>query len=262
MKLRGKTAAITGAAAGIGKAAALKFAEEGIKGLMLVDLNEGALADVVAEINKINSEVQVWTKKADVAKEEDVKAFIDETVKNAGGIDILFNNAGRSGASCAIDELPAETFRKTMEINMYSVFYGLKYALGYMKAAGKGSIISTASIGGLVALPGSIDYVAAKHAIVGMTKSAAVEYGPYGVRTNTICPGPITTDLYKGIASENAERLGITTEDFFKQDCESIPMARQGKPEEIADLVSFLASDESAYINGIAIAIDGGYTSL
>ena len=262
MKLKGKNAAITGAASGIGQATALKFASEGIANLTLADLNEAGLEETKKKVLEIDPNIGTRLHMANVSIEQDVKAFVDDTVQSFGGIDILFNNAGIAGGSYMIDEMPFEVFQRGVSINLFGVFFGMKYALGYMKAAKKGSIINTSSIGGLVALPNSSDYVAAKHGIAGLTKTAAVEYGPYGVRTNAVCPGPSITNLYEGIIAADAAASNVTSDDLLERDRKMIPFGRQGTAEEIASLVSFLASDEASYLSGSIIAIDGGYTSL
>ena len=262
MKLKGKNAVITGAASGIGQATALKFAREGVANLTLADLNEAGLEGTKKEVLAIDPKIGIQLHTSDVTQEQDVKAFIDDTVQTFGSIDILFNNAGIAGGSHPIDEMPFEIFQRGIAINLYGVFFGMKYALGYMKAAKKGSIINTSSIGGLVALPGSADYVAAKHGIVGLTKIAAAEYGPYGIRTNAICPGPVVTSLYKGIITADAAAASINPDDLFDRDKKMIPFRRPGEVEEVANLVSFLASDEASYLSGSIIAIDGGYTAM
>ena len=262
MKLKGKSAAITGAASGIGQATALKFAREGVANLTLADLNEAGLEETKKKVLAIDPGIGICLRAADVSQEQDVKGFVDDTVQSFGAIDILFNNAGIAGGSYPIDEMPFEIFQRAISINLFGVFFGMKYALGYMKAAKQGSIINTSSIGGLVALPYSSDYVAAKHAILGLTKSAAVEYGPYGIRTNAICPGPSITNLYTGIIAADAAVTNVTPEDLLDRDRKMIPFGRQGEAEEIANLVSFLASDEASYLSGAVIAIDGGYTAI
>ncbi|MDR0874903.1 MAG: glucose 1-dehydrogenase [Clostridiales Family XIII bacterium] len=262
MKLKGKTAVITGAASGLGKATALKFAGEGIKNLTLVDLNPEGLEVTKLEVLAIEPGIKLLLQSADVAREDDVKAFIEETIEHFGALDILFNNAGIEGFSNPIEDMPFEAFSKTISINLFSVFLGMKYALGYMKQAGGGSIINTSSIGGLVALPNSIDYVATKHAVIGMTKNAAAEYGPYGIRTNAVCPGVVMTGLHKRVVTAQAQQAGEDPQILIERNKQSIPLKRYGEADEIADLVCYLASDESSYVNGVAIAVDGGYTVL
>lgn len=260
-KLSGKTAIITGAAGGFGKAAALKFASEGAS-LTLVDLNEKGLVETRAELENKYPECQVLLAQADVSDETAVRGFVEKTVQHFDSLDIIFNNAGIEGYAANIADMPFDMFKRDLSVNLHSVFLGMKYAIGFMKEHGGGVIINTASIGGLVALPGSCGYVATKHAILGLTKNAAAEYGKFGIRANAICPGFVMTDLHarvlKGFSGgdpEEAKRIAAQNE-------KATPMGRYGTPEEIADLVLFLASAESSYISGTAIAIDGAFTVL
>jgi NAD(P)-dependent dehydrogenase (short-subunit alcohol dehydrogenase family) len=262
LKLKGKTAIITGGAAGFGRAAALKFSAEGAANLSLVDLDAAGLADTKNAIARCSPGCHVTLFTADVSKEEDVKAFVGDTVGACGALDILFNNAGIEGFSSPLDEMPFELFRKTMAVNMDSVFLGMKYAIAFMKTHGGGAIVNTASIGGLVALPGSSDYVASKHAVIGLTKNAAAEFGPLGVRANAVCPGFVMTDLHRRVVSAHSSNDSEAARVMIENNKSSTPLKRYGEPEEVADLVAFLASGESAYINGVAVAIDGGFTIL
>lgn len=260
-KFSGKTAIITGGAAGFGKATAFKFAAEEAN-LTLVDLNDEGLQMAKKEILEMYPDCKVLDIKADVTDEAAVKGFVDATVSTFGTLDIIFNNAGIEGATANIADMSFELFKRDLSVNLHSVFLGMKYGIGYMKDHGGGSIINTASIGGLVALPGSCGYVATKHAIIGLTKNAAAEYGSIGIRVNAICPGFVMTDLHKrvliGLAGGDIEKSKEISANMAK----TTPMARYGEPEEIADLAVFLASSDSSYINGVAIAIDGGFTVL
>jgi NAD(P)-dependent dehydrogenase (short-subunit alcohol dehydrogenase family) len=258
MKLQGKTAIITGGAAGFGRATALKFAKEGAN-LMLADLNEEGLKETKAMILGNSPEIKVSLYKADVSSEEDVKGFVEATTAEFGALDIIFNNAGIEGFATPLADMPFDLFKKTLAINLHSVFLGMKYAIAYMKDHGGGAIVNTSSIGGLVALPGSSDYVATKHAVIGLTKNAAAEYGPDGIRTNAICPGFVMTDLHKrvlkGLSCDDAE----VAKEMIKSNEMGTPLRRYGEVDEVADLVLFLASSDSSYINGLAVAIDGGF---
>ena len=262
MKLKGKTAIITGGASGFGRASAIKFVQEGAINLLLVDLDVPGLEETKRLLLEINPDVNVILTKADVSKDEDVKAYTEEATTNFNALDIVFNNAGIEGVSMPIDEMPFEEFSKTLSIDLNSVFLGLKYALGYMKDHGGGSIINTASIGGLVALPTSVGYVASKHAIIGMTRNAAGEYGKYNIRTNAVCPGFVMTELHRRIVVRASEKRDISMDEVVEINSAKTPMGRYGEADEIADLVAFLASDEAKYITGQAIAIDGGYVAL
>ncbi|HWQ79475.1 MAG TPA: glucose 1-dehydrogenase [Anaerovoracaceae bacterium] len=260
-KLTGKTAIITGAAAGFGRATAFKFAEEGAN-LTLVDLNESGLLETEKAIAEKHPACRILKVKADVSDEAAVRGFVDSTVNTFGGLDIMFNNAGIEGATGFTADMPYDLFRRDLEVNLHSVFLGMKYAIGYMKDHGGGTVVNTSSIGGLVALPGSCGYVATKHAIIGLTKNAAAEYGSAGIRVNAICPGFVMTDLHrrvlKGLAKGDEDRI----KEMVASNSKTTPLGRYGEPDEIADLVLFLVSADSAYINGIAVAIDGGFTVL
>ncbi len=259
--LSGKTAIITGAAAGFGKATAVKFAAEGAN-LTLVDLNENGLAETKKEIEAKYPACKTLVVKADVSDEAAVKGYTEDTIKTFNSLDIVFNNAGIEGHTAFTADMPFDKFKRDLSINLHSVFLGMKYAIRYMKDNGGGTIVNTSSIGGLVALPGSSSYVATKHAIVGLTKTAAAEYGKKNIRVNAICPGFVMTDLHarvlKGLSGGAPEDIEKMVEQFSN----STPMGRYGTPEEIADLVLFLASADSAYISGVSIPIDGGFTVL
>lgn len=260
-KLSGKVAIITGAAAGFGKATALKFAAEGAN-LTLVDLNENGLAATRREIEEMYPACKTLLIIADVSDEAAVKGFVEDTVRTFNSLNIIFNNAGIEGHTSFTADMPFDMFKRDLSINLHSVFLGMKYAIGYMKENGGGAIVNTSSIGGLVALPGSCGYVATKHAILGLTKTAAAEYGKVGVRVNAICPGFVMTDLHarvlKGLSGGTPEDVKKMVDHLSN----ATPMGRYGTPEEIADLVLFLASADSSYISGIAVAIDGAFTVL
>jgi len=260
-KLDGKTAIITGSAAGFGKATALKFAAEGAN-LTLIDLNENGLAVTKSKILEKYPGCKTLPIKADVSDEAAVKGFVDATINTFGGLDIMFNNAGIEGHTAFTADMPFDMFKRDLSINLHSVFLGMKYAIGYMKDHGGGSIVNTSSIGGLVALPGSCGYVATKHAIIGMTKNAAAEYGNVGIRTNAVCPGFVMTDLHKRVLNGLGGGNKAIIQQMIDNNSKSTPLGRYGEPGEIADLVLFLASSDSAYINGVAITIDGGFTVL
>lgn len=260
-KLAGKTAVITGAAAGFGRMTALKFAAEGAN-LVLVDLNEKGLQETKIKIQQDNPQCKTIEITADVSDETAVKRFIQEAISSFGSLDILFNNAGIEGEAGNITDMPFEMFKRDLSINLHSVFLGMKYAIEYMKDHGGGAIINSSSIGGLVALPGSCGYVATKHAVIGLTKNGAAEYGKDNIRVNAICPGFVMTDLHKrvllGLSDNDPEKAKELSANMAK----SSPMNRYGEVDEVANLVLFLASPDSSYINGVAIAIDGGVTIL
>ncbi len=258
MRLQNKAAIITGAGGGFGRATAIKFAKEGAR-LSLVDLNETALRETEGIVKKAMPQAEILCTKADVSSEGDVNAFIDATVQRFGALDILFNNAGIEGITAPIDEMPFDLFQRDLAINLHSVFLGMKYAIAHMKNHGGGSIISTASAAGIIAFPFSSGYVASKHGIIGLTKAAAVEYGAANIRTNAICPGAAMTELHKRTARQFA-KTEEEAEAFYQANAENVPMKRYAKVEEIADAAVYLASDESSYVNGISLMVDGGFT--
>lgn len=257
MRLKEKVVIITGAAAGIGRAAAIKFAQEGAK-LTLVDLNEKGLNQTLELVKQYNPGTEAVIIKADVTKEEDVQNYVNMTVQQYGRIDALFNNAGDAGPAAPIGDYDNEMFKKIVAVDLYGVFLGIKYVINVMKNQRSGSIVNTSSLGGIGALENSSPYVASKHGVIGLTRNAAVEYGKMGIRINAICPGFINTDMVKGVA---AKQCPGNPQKFYDEITAGIPVGRFGEPEEVANLVSFLISDEAIYINGTVITIDGGYSA-
>ncbi|MFF2093917.1 SDR family NAD(P)-dependent oxidoreductase [Paenibacillus sp. NPDC058174] len=245
-RLLNKVAIITGAAGGMGKADALLFAKEGAK-VVITDLQEDKINEVVREIEAGGGEALGF--KHNVASEDDWVRVVDEAVAKFGKIDILVNNAGISNATPYMD-LTVENWEKTMSINVTSIFLGQKYVIPHMIEAGGGSIINISSIAGLTGGSGAGPYTASKGAVRLLTKATAVDYAKHNIRANSIHPGyietPMTVDLMK---DENMRQW------FLSQ----TPLPRLGKPEDIAQGALFLASDESSYITGIELPIDGGY---
>lgn len=248
MRLANKVAIITGAAGGMGKSDALLFAKEGAK-VAITDLQEDKLREVVREI--VESGGEAIALRHNVASEEDWVRVVDETVAKFGKVDILVNNAGVSNATPFMD-LTVEGWEKTMSINVTSIFLGQKYVIPHMIEAGGGSIINISSIAGLTGGSGAGPYTASKGAVRMLTKATAVDFAKYNIRANSIHPGyietPMTVDLFKD------EKMNQW---FLSQ----TPLPRLGKPEDIANGVLFLASDESSYITGVELPIDGGYSA-
>ncbi|WP_233269360.1 SDR family NAD(P)-dependent oxidoreductase [Alteribacillus sp. YIM 98480] len=256
MRLKNKVAVITGGSGGIGKETALRFIEEGAK-VVLVDINKDTGEKVALNLREKGGEVMFL--EADVTEEEDVKKYVEETVKKHGKIDIFFNNAGIEGDVSTVADYDAEVFKKVLDVNVTGVFLGLKHVLRQMEKQSSGSVINTSSMGGLVAHENFSAYVASKHAVSGLTKVAGIEYGKKGVRVNAICPGPIKTDMVKNAAQKfNPEN----PQEYYDKISVMVPDGRLGEPEEIANLVVFLGSDEAKYINGAAHSIDGGVTAV
>ena len=248
-RLDGKVAIITGAAGGIGEITAQFFLEEGAK-IALVDMSEEALNEVEEFLSNYDGHISVI---ADVTKEEDVQNYVEKTKEAFGRIDILFNNAGVTGELTDLVDLEVEDFNNVLEINATGVFLGLKHVLPTMIEQESGSIINTSSVDGLRGSPGLSPYAASKHAVVGLTKSAALEVAEYGVRVNSIHPSPVDTSMMENL--ESGAGGGDEAKDQFLS---QIPLGRYATPDELAKLLLFLASEDSEFITGSQYRIDGG----
>jgi NAD(P)-dependent dehydrogenase (short-subunit alcohol dehydrogenase family) len=239
--LANKIAIVTGGASGIGEATARVFAQAGAK-VVIGDLQDGAR--VAKEIGGVFQSV-------DVRDSASVKALVDFTVAEFGRLDVLFNNAGIE-AHAPLAGMDDAAHRNMIDVNLHGVFYGLKFGIQAMannSGPARGSIINTASVAGLIGTPGLGSYAATKHAVVGMSRTAALEMGPMGIRVNAVCPGVIRTPMLGGFESSDAMIAEIGKAHALK---------RIGEPIEVARLVCFLASDDASFITGQAIAIDGG----
>jgi NAD(P)-dependent dehydrogenase (short-subunit alcohol dehydrogenase family) len=255
MSLNGKVILVTGAGTGLGHAAALRSAREGAR-LSLLDVDAAALERSRAAILAEAAGAEILTFTADVSQETEVREYVEQTVGHFGRIDGLYNNAGIEGEQNPVDAYTSEGFDRVISINLKGVFFGMKHALPHLKAQGSGAIVNAASVGGIRAVPNLVGYGAAKHAVAGMTKQAAIEYGQFGVRVNAIAPGAIMTEMIKGSLIKIAGEDGW--EEFGQEFVSVNPMKRFGEPHEVANLVGFLLSDESSFINGAVIPIDGG----
>jgi 3alpha(or 20beta)-hydroxysteroid dehydrogenase len=250
-RLDGKTAIITGGSGGIGKITAEVFLKEGAN-VVLVDLNEETLNQAKAELEALGPVIAV---SADVTNEEDVKKYVNETMTRFGRIDIFFNNAGIEGKINPLMNQTVEDFERVMNVNVKGVFLGLKYVLPIMIEQRSGSVINTSSVAGLMGFSGLSPYVASKHAVVGLTKTAALEAADKNVRVNSIHPAPINTRMMRSVeAGMNSENPESVKEAFTS----AIPLGRYGEPIDVANLVLFLASDESKFITGAQFRVDGG----
>lgn len=248
--LKDRIALVTGAGSGIGQATALRFAREGAM-VVIGDINERGARETVDKIKDAGGKAEGYY--LDVAASGQVSDFIDRAVKEHGRIDILYNNAGMEVFN-TVAGTSEEDWERTINVNLKGVFLGMKYALPIMQEQGHGNILNMASIAGLAAWPGLGVYSAAKGGIVLLTKAAAAEYGKFGIRINCLCPGSIMTPLLEEQffgAMENPEEAK-------KQLLKNYPLNRLGRVEEIAGAALFLVSEESSFITGHALAIDGG----
>ncbi len=248
----GKVVVVTGAGSGIGRMAAELFAAHGAK-VVVSDLNEERSSEVVGQIKENGGEATMIP--CDVAQHEQVKQLIDKTVEHYGRLDIAINNAGIGGKTARTVDMPLDAWDKVMQVNASSVFYCMKYQIAQMLEQGGGVILNTASIAGLRGLPNSIAYVASKHAVVGMTKTAAMEYARNNIRINAICPAFTVTNLFD---PDVMDQISGGLSDKLKK---GIPMKRFGEAREIADAMLYLCSDRASFITGHAMPVDGGLTA-
>jgi NAD(P)-dependent dehydrogenase (short-subunit alcohol dehydrogenase family) len=251
-----KVVLITGAAGGIGKETASAFAKEGAR-LALVDLNLTALQSTAADLRL--DEGTYITIAADVSKEEDVQNYVEMTKNAFAKIDVFFNNAGIEGKVMPITEYPSDVFEAVLDVNVKGVFYGLKHVLRVMKDQKSGVVINTSSVSGLKGSPNMSAYITSKHAVIGLTKAAAVEVGRNGIRINAICPSPVNTRMMRSLESGfNPENTDAAKESLAKK----IPLGRYGESNEIAELVLFLASEKAKFLTGSIYSIDGGMSAI
>jgi len=243
-RLQGKVALVTGTGSGIGKAIAERFIAEGAK-VVAVDIS--GKQDAVAE--KLGANCLPF--KADVSKSADVQAMLSAAVAKFGGLHILCNNAAIEGHMAPVGEYPEDEWDKVISVNLRSVFLGMRYGIPIMLKSGGGSIVNTASMAATVAFPTMAAYCAAKGGVKQLTKTAAVEYADKGIRANAICPGTINTAITAALPPE-----------YIKAIINANPVKRIAEPVEVAHLAVFLASDESSFITGTEITIDGGYTAI
>jgi NAD(P)-dependent dehydrogenase (short-subunit alcohol dehydrogenase family) len=249
-ELQGKVAIVTGASSGIGKAACELFAAEGAVVIAAdVDDRKGqVVADAVAKSGQTCAFVH-----ADVSKESDVEAMIELALSQYGRLDVLFNNAGIEGEQAPTGDATVDNWDRVIAINLKGVFLGMKHGIRAMLRNGGGSIVNNASVAGLVGFAGIPAYCASKGGVVQLTRTAALEYATQGVRVNCLCPGVIDTPMVERFTHDNAEALAqLTTLE---------PLARLGKPNEVAELALFLASDRSSFITGAVIPVDGGFVA-
>jgi len=248
--LDGKSALITGGGGGIGRAAALAFAREGAR-VAVADLMAEAARETVALVNATGG--QAISLSGDMSQDADVRAMIKAVVGAHGRLDCAFNNAGIAGwqvdaAGKKTADWSEEAFDRMIAVNLKGVWLCMRHELPQMQTQGGGVIVNTASIAGLTGLPSSSAYVAAKHGVIGLTKTAAIEYAEANIRVNAVCPGYIRTRMTESAMQLRGEAILAHT-----------PLKRMGNPEEIAEMVVWLCSERASYVSGAAYNVDGGY---
>jgi NAD(P)-dependent dehydrogenase (short-subunit alcohol dehydrogenase family) len=242
-RLQGRVAAVTGAADGIGYAVAERLAAEGAQ-VALLDIKDPQPA--ADKLNGVGVQV-------DVSDHEQVRDALQEVVDWYGRLDILVNNAGIDGDSTLTGEYPVEVYQRVIAVNLNGVFHGLRYGIPHLLAGGGGAIINIASGAAVKAIPGLSPYCASKAGVVGLTRTAAVEYAPHGIRINVVLPGAIETPLLAQVMAHSPDVIGVMAAQH--------PIGRIGAPPEIASTVAFLASDDASFITGVALPVDGGFAA-
>src|SRR6201984_2120243 len=240
---------ITGALTGIGRAAAEVFAQEGAR-IVVSGRRDKEGQDLVAELQKLGAEA-IFVR-SDVRKDEDVRNLVDQTVKRFGRLDVAVNNAGTEGTPGPVTEQTAETYAATFDTNVLGTLLSMKHELRVMLPQGSGSIVNVSSAYGSVGAAGPSIYVASKHAVEGLTKSAALEVAGTGVRVNVVAPGPIETPMLNRFTGTEERKGGLVS---------TVPLKRVGRPEEIAQTIAFIASDKASFITGASYLVDGGKTA-
>jgi NAD(P)-dependent dehydrogenase (short-subunit alcohol dehydrogenase family) len=251
--LEGKSALITGGGGGIGRATALAFAREGAR-IAVADAAADAAQETVRLINQAGGQAMTLT--GDVTESSVVEGLVKSVVSAYGRLDCAFNNAGIAGfqvdaAGKKTADWSEAAFDRMIAVNLKGVWLCMKHELTQMVAQGGGAIVNTASIAGLIGLPTSSAYVAAKHGVVGLTKTAAIEYAADNVRVNAVCPGYIETKMTEEVMRRRGGQIMAM-----------VPYRRMGKPEEIAEMVLWLCTDRASYVSGAAYNVDGGYMAL
>jgi NAD(P)-dependent dehydrogenase (short-subunit alcohol dehydrogenase family) len=246
----GQVALVTGASSGMGLATAQAFAQAGAA-VALADISHDALRAATDNLTAAGHQALAVT--CDVSSEDDVAAMVDTTVATFGRLDMAFNNAGIQAPPTDAAEEPAETFDRVNAVNLRGVWACMKHELRHMREQGSGAIVNCSSLGGLVGLPGRAAYHASKHGVIGLTRSAALEYAPRGIRINAICPGTIETPMVTDMIAKGE----LSIPDAVANQ----PIGRLGRADEIAAAVLWLSSPGASLIVGVALPVDGGYTA-
>jgi NAD(P)-dependent dehydrogenase (short-subunit alcohol dehydrogenase family) len=246
-EFKGKVALVTGGSSGIGRATSLAFAREGAR-VVFGDIDEVGAQQTLSLIKEAGGEA-VFVK-TDVKKAADVKALVDKAIHTYDRLDYAHNNAGIDGEFATIVANTEENFDHVIGVNLKSVWLGMKYEIPEMRKRGGGAIVNTASVAGLVAFRTMGPYVASKHGVIGLTKTAALEYSNFGIRVNSVCPGAIRTPMIDTFINNDPQTEAAMSA--------LQPIGRMGRAEEVASLILWLCSDAAAFVTGASIAIDGG----
>jgi NAD(P)-dependent dehydrogenase (short-subunit alcohol dehydrogenase family) len=240
---------VTGALTGIGRATAIAFAKAGAR-VVVSGRRDDAGRSLVAELRDLKAEAEFV--RADVRHEEDVRNLIDRTVARFGRLDVAVNNAGTLGAPGPLTEQSAESYAAIFDTNVLGLVLSMKHELRVMQAQKHGSIVNLSSIVGHKALPGDPLYVASKHAVEGLTRAAALEAVAFGVRVNAVAPGPIATDMLDQLAGDAKGRAALIA---------TVPLGRPGTPDEVAQIIMLLASEQASFVTGAIVPVDGGQSA-
>jgi 2,5-dichloro-2,5-cyclohexadiene-1,4-diol dehydrogenase 1 len=257
--LTGRSLIITGGASGIGEAASIRAARAGAR-ITIADLNQSAGERLAAKIRSDGGEAQF--QRTNIADERQVQAMVEAALSAYGRLDGAFNNAGVVGFSqkgqharpALFIDVPLDSFREVMEVNVCGTFLCLKYEIPAMLKSGGGSIVNTASPAGILAIPGAPDYMASKHGVIGLTKSAALDYATQNIRVNAVLPGVTRTPMMEGSFAANPQIEAWAAEVH--------PVKRLGQPHEIAEAALWLLSDAASFVTGISMSVDGGYSMV
>ncbi|MFJ8114198.1 glucose 1-dehydrogenase [Streptomyces sp. NPDC096132] len=252
-----KTVVITGAGSGLGRAAAVRLGSEGAS-LTLVDIAKDGLSETEAAVREVSPQAQIVPVVADVSRPEDAERYVATALERFSRIDGFFNNAGIEGRPNLTADYGVEEFDRVVAVNLRGMFLGLEKVLAVMRRQGGGAVVNSASVGGIMGVENASAYVASKHGVVGLTRTAAIEYAPFGVRVNAIAPGRIWTPMIENVMRKlNPEDPEGAAEQFIGVN----PTQRYGQPHEIASAVAFLLSEDASYVNATVLPIDGGQSA-